>query len=248
MKKAVVVVLGLLVLAIVPIVGLGAVTFGGLAPLRDESLGTLGEVVKDGHVSIGVVDVGDDALVLVDAGKDSDGETLLAAVDRRGAKPEDVVAIFLTHGHPDHLAGVGRFPKAKVHVLAAEVPYLTGETPYLGPLPGWMGVEEPGVRLVELADGDLVRVGRRTIDVFAVPGHTAGSAAYLVDDVLFVGDSASLEADGAVRSGPWLFSDDVEKQSASLRALAKRLKGRTVRKVVFGHTGSSDGKAALEAF
>lgn len=247
MKKAIAVVLGLLVLSIVPIVALGAVTFGGLAPLRDESLGTLGEVVKDGHVSIGVIDVGEDKFVLVDAGKDPEGEALVAALDRRGARPEDVVAIFLTHGHPDHLAGVGRFKKAKVHVLAAEVPYLTGKTDYLGPLPRLMGVENPGFRPIEIADGDLLQVGTRTIDVFALPGHTAGSAAYLVDDVLFVGDGASLQADGAVRSGPWLFSDDVEQQSASLRALAKILKGRTVKKVVFGHTGSSGGKTPLES-
>jgi hypothetical protein len=42
MKKALAIVLGLLLVVIVPIVALGAVTFGGLAPLEDESLGSLG--------------------------------------------------------------------------------------------------------------------------------------------------------------------------------------------------------------
>jgi glyoxylase-like metal-dependent hydrolase (beta-lactamase superfamily II) len=247
-KKALAIVLGLLVVVIVPIVALGVVTFGGLAPLEAESLGDLGEVVKDGHVSIGVIDVSEGKLALIDAGTDENGRALLAALTRRGRNPEDVVAVFLTHGHPDHVAGMRLLRKATAHAVGAELPFLSGKTPYQGPLPNLMGVDDPAFRPVAIADGDRIQVGTRTIEVFAVPGHTAGSAAYLVDDVLFVGDAASLQADGALRSGPWLFSDDVDRQSASLRSLARALKGRTIRKVVFGHTGSAESTAPLEAF
>jgi glyoxylase-like metal-dependent hydrolase (beta-lactamase superfamily II) len=248
MKIALAIVLGLLVLFVVPIVALGAVTFGGLAPLEAESLGDLGEVVKDGYVSIGVLDVGEGKLALIDAGGDKDGKAILAALARRGRNPEDVVAIFLTHGHPDHVAGGKLLPKATAHLMAAELPYFRGETTYGGPLPRMMGVEDPGFRPAAIADGDRIQVGTRTFEVYAVPGHTAGSAAYLVDDVLFVGDTASLEADGGLRSGPWLFSDDVDRQSASIRALARALKGRTIRKMVFSHTGSAESGAPLESF
>ena len=248
MKKALAIVIGLLVVAVVPIVALGAVTFGGLAPLEAESLGELGEVVKDGYVSIGIIDVGEGKLALVDAGNDKDGKALVAALTRRGRNPEDVVAVFLTHGHPDHVAGVHLLPKATAHLIGAELPFLTGETKYHGPLPNLMGVVDPGFRPAAIADGDRIQVGTRTIEVFALPGHSVGSAAYLVDDVLFVGDAASLQADGALRSGPWLFSDDVERQSASLRALGRALKGRTIRKMVFGHTGSAESAAPLESF
>jgi glyoxylase-like metal-dependent hydrolase (beta-lactamase superfamily II) len=248
MKRVLAIVLGLLVVLVVPIVALGAVTFGGLAPLEDESLGSLGEVVRDGYVSIGLLDVGEGKLALIDAGADADGKALLAALTRRGRNPEDVVAVFLTHGHPDHVAGVHLLPKATAHVIAAELPYLTGKTKYRGPLPGMMGVEDPGFRPAAIADRDRIQVGTRTLEVFAVPGHTIGSAAYLVDDVLFVGDAASLEAEGALRSGPWLFSDDVDQQSASLRSLARALKGRTIKKMVFAHTGSAASAAPLESF
>jgi glyoxylase-like metal-dependent hydrolase (beta-lactamase superfamily II) len=248
MKKVLAIVLGLIVLVVVPIVALGAVTFGGLAPLDDESLGRLGEVVKDGYVSIGLLDVGEGKLALIDAGVDKDGKALMAALTRRGRNPEDVVAVFLTHGHPDHLAGVHLLPKATAHLIGAEIPYMTGKTKYRGPLPGLMGVKDPGFRPAAIADGDRIQVGTRTIEVFAVPGHTIGSAAYLVDDVLFLGDAANLEAEGGLRSGPWLFSDDVDQQSASLRSLAHALKGRTIKRMVFGHTGSASSAAPLESF
>jgi len=248
MKKVLAIVLGLLVVMVVPIVALGAVTFGGLAPLEDESLGDLGEVVQDGYVSIGLLDVGEGKLALIDAGGDKDGKALLAALTRRGRNPEDVVAVFLTHGHPDHVAGVHLLRKATTHLIGAELPYLTGEMKYRGPLPSMMGVEDPGFRPVAIADRDRIQVGTRTLEVFALPGHTIGSAAYLVGDVLFMGDAASLEAEGALRSGPWLFSDDVDQQSASLRSLARALAGRTIKKMVFGHTGSAASAAPLESF
>src|SRR5678815_4323164 len=60
---------------------------------------------------------------------------------------------------------------------------MKGESKYHGPLPGLMGVKDPGFRPAAIADGDRIQVGTRTIEVFAVPGHTIGSAAYLVDDV-----------------------------------------------------------------
>ncbi len=248
MKKVLAIVLGVIVLVVVPIVALGAVTFGGLAPLDDESLGTLGEVVKDGYVSIGLLDIGEGKLALIDAGADKDGKALLAALTRRGRNPEDVVAVFLTHGHPDHVAGVHLLPKATAHLIGAEIPYMTGETKYRGPLPHLMGVVDPGFRPTAIADHDRLQVGTKTIEVFAVPGHTIGSAAYLVDDVLFLGDAANLEAKGGLRSGPWLFSDDVDQQSASLRSLARALKDRRIDKMVFAHTGSAESAAPLESF
>jgi glyoxylase-like metal-dependent hydrolase (beta-lactamase superfamily II) len=248
LKKVLAIVLGLLVVLVVPIVAIGAVTFGGLVPLEDESLGELGEVVTDGYVSMGLIDVGEGKIALIDAGADEDGKALLAALTRRGRNPEDVVAVFLTHGHRDHVAGVHLLPNATAHLIASELPYLSGKTEYRGPLPGLMGVEDPGFRPVALADRDRIQVGTRAIEVFAVPGHTVGSAAYLVDDVLFLGDAASLEADGGLRSGPWLFSDDVDRQSASVRSLARALKGRRIEKMVFAHTGSASSAAPLESF
>jgi glyoxylase-like metal-dependent hydrolase (beta-lactamase superfamily II) len=112
-------------------------------------------------------------------------------------------------------------------------------------------VRPTGVRVTRrLRDGEVVTVGTATIRVYAVPGHTAGSAAYLVNDVLFVGDSAQIESDGTLRPAPWLATDDRAQNRASLRRLRERLAadGVRLRAIVAAHSGPAEGDAALVAF
>ena len=83
-----------------------------------------------------------------------------------------------------------------------------------------------------------------------MPGHTAGSAAYLVNNVLFVGDSADVTSGGVLQGSPWLFSDSQAQNRASLAALAARLKkeGVTVKAIVPAHSGAlQDGLPQLDA-
>ncbi|HSQ61747.1 MAG TPA: hypothetical protein VLM85_00975, partial [Polyangiaceae bacterium] len=87
-----------------------------------------------------------------------------------------------------------------------------------------VSVKPTGIHVTRaLHDGEKVEVGDKEVRVFAIPGHTAGSAAYLVAGVLFLGDSAGMRSDGKLAGAPWLFSDDHAQNHASLAALAKRL-------------------------
>ena len=237
------VVLGLLVLAVA---GVFVSAFAGNAPLVAETLPGLGEVVLDGYVSVAVLDVGEGRYALVDAGNTPSGAPILAALEAHGAGPDAVVAILLTHGHPDHVAACGVFPRATVYLLADEIPFATGTRPYLGPLPRILGARTaPCAALTPVTDGQSLVVGSRTVEVFAVPGHTAGSAGYLVGDTLFLGDAARTRADGSPAGAPWVFSDDVPEDVASLAALARRLQGRPLARVTNAHTGSVPGAAFL---
>ena len=79
----------------------------------------------------------------------------------------------------------------------------------------------PGARLIHEGDGlDLSKVHIRA---FVIPGHTAGSAAYLIGGALFLGDSATIYSHEALRAAPWVFSDDQAQNVASLRRLGKLL-------------------------
>src|SRR3569832_1506309 len=118
----------------------------------------------------------------------------MAALTRRGRNPEDVVAVFLTHGHPDHVAGVHLLPKATAHLIGAEIPYMRGETKYRGPLPSLMRVKDPGFRPAAIADHARFQGGTRSLVGVAGPGHTFGAAAYLGVGVLFLGFAAYLVA------------------------------------------------------
>jgi glyoxylase-like metal-dependent hydrolase (beta-lactamase superfamily II) len=86
--------------------------------------------------------------------------------------------------------------------------------------------------------------------VYAVPGHTAGSAAYLVNGVLFVGDSANVASDGSLIGSPWIFSDSQAGNRASLVRLEQRLAMDAVgvTTIVPSHSGTAEGLAPLTAF
>jgi glyoxylase-like metal-dependent hydrolase (beta-lactamase superfamily II) len=69
-----------------------------------------------------------------------------------------------------------------------------------------------------------------------MPGHTPGSAAYLIGPVLFAGDGVAFTRDGAVVDGPWLFNSDGGQAAASRRALAAALAFGGVSAVATSHT------------
>ena len=199
--------------------------FGGMAGIVDGKEPAPGvRIVKDGFVSLGVIDVGGGKVALVDAGDDPEGKAILAELSRRGARADSVSAIFLTHGHRDHTAACARFPAAAIYALGPDVGLVEGREGPHGPLTRLAPVKPTGIHVTRaLEDGEKLQVGDKEVRVFAVPGHTAGSAAYLVAGVLFLGDSAGMKSDGKLAGAPWLFSDDRAQNHASIAALAKRL-------------------------
>jgi glyoxylase-like metal-dependent hydrolase (beta-lactamase superfamily II) len=104
-------------------------------------------------------------------------------------------------------------------------------------------------RIRPVTDGQTVQVGPLTARAFHLPGHTEGSTAWLVNGVLYFGDAADATLEGDLVGPKWVFSDDVPRAEASLRALARRLvdEGVEVRGLAFAHTGTLDGDAALRA-
>ncbi len=208
-------------------------------------------LIKDGFVIVGMVDLGDGKVALIDAGNDAEGEAILAELSRRKLGPEAVIAVLVTHGHPDHLAAIHLFPDAVVYALEAEIPLIEGRVGSKGPAGRLTPVKPTGISVRRrLADGDAFVIGQRRAQVFALPGHTAGSAAYLIEGVLFLGDSASAKSDGSLMGAPYVFSDDQAQNRASLKALAARLQpmAEEVQFLVPAHSGPTKGLAPLLAF
>lgn len=252
MKRALILAGGL-VLVLVALLGtLVAVTFMGRKAVVDgfETGGI--RIVADGIVTVAVVPVAPGQVALVDAGNDADGTAILAELTRRRLGPDAVVAILLTHGHPDHLAAVRLFPRAQVMALEGEVAIVEGREASQGPLERLMPVSATGIRVGRpLRDGERLMVGEVPVRVFAVPGHTAGSAAYLINGVLFIGDSGDADSAGRLQGSAWIFSDSQEQNRASLIGLARRLAQEriVVAAIAPAHSGVlTDGLAQLDAF
>jgi glyoxylase-like metal-dependent hydrolase (beta-lactamase superfamily II) len=224
----------LLVLAIVA----GSFLYSAFAhnlPIVDGSEIAKGvETVKDGIVSAFIVDVMPGKVALIDAGRDESGKSILAALSRRGLGPSSVMAIFLTHGHPDHMAACKKFPGAQVYALKSELAQIGDAVKVTNPLD----------------DGNLTRLGDTVFQVFAVPGHTPGSAAYFARGVLFFGDAARGGKDGTVMPAVRFMSKDPDQSVASLKALEARLQPHAsdVRVLAFAHSGPLEGFEPLSAF
>lgn len=123
--------------------------------------------------------------VLFDAPNDTVAP-LLDDVARRGF---DLMGLWLTHGHFDHIADhkvvTDRFPSAKVLIHPLDAPKLRNPKSSTFVLPFTIPPREPD-GLVE--DGQSLRIGPLRVDVMHTPGHAPGHVMYhLPDEKVLVG-------------------------------------------------------------
>jgi glyoxylase-like metal-dependent hydrolase (beta-lactamase superfamily II) len=131
-----------------------------------------------------IVDETTGRAVLVDPGAEPD--ELIEMVRASGATLD---AIWLTHGHIDHIGGivgVRRVWPVPVSMHPADLPlFARGEMQA-----AMYGVpfEQPDQPDVDLAHGDVVTVGSLDFDVLHLPGHSPGHVVFRHGTTLFGGD------------------------------------------------------------
>ena len=174
--------------------------------------------------------------VLVDAGLDASGMAILAELGREEVKPDQVLAVLITHGHPDHYAAAPLFPRADVYAGAGDVAMIHGDGRHYSTFGKVMSKVMPmpkGPAMVKaLHGGEQLDIDGARFAVVATPGHSPGSVMYLYERVLFTGDSLMRKGDG-LAVAPSLFS---EYAAENLRSL-KRLDPTQFDIVADGHAG-----------
>ncbi len=145
--------------------------------------------------------VGDERTALIDTGMGV--ANIREVVDSLMDRP---VTVLLSHAHWDHIGGNGLFDDLLIHPAEADVlpegfpndrlqKWFAPEQ-LTGPLPPGITVESlaipPSQATGELADGQVIDLGGRRLEVLHCPGHSPGGVVFLdrANGVLFSTDLA----------------------------------------------------------
>lgn len=184
----------------------------------------------------------DAGIIVIDLGWWGAEAALEKGLGELGATPDDVIAVFLTHSHRDHLGAWRSVRHAPFHMATTEVALLFGTQEHRGWIPKWAGrIKErdlPGADdvVVRGFESDTAFVfGQDTVRAFLVPGHTAGSVAYLFRGRLFAGDAIARTWLSGFRPAIGAYSDSGAEARRSLESLRERLASSRVLSMCTAH-------------
>lgn len=129
-------------------------------------------------------DEGSNVCAIIDPA--DNGMQIIKEIEESGSEP---AAIFLTHGHYDHILAVPvileRWPKIPVYCHKADCPDALTEVD--------MGVTYPTVsafsNLCYYKENQVLFIGSIPVKVWHTPGHSKGSVTLEAGNVLFTGDT-----------------------------------------------------------
>lgn len=102
-----------------------------------------------------------------------------------------LVLILLTHGHFDHVGGVEMLrkehPGCPVAINVADSDMLTDSKSNLSYYYGDSFAAQPAEIIT--TEGSIIAFGDKKFQVLHTPGHTPGSSVYIIDDLMFSGDT-----------------------------------------------------------
>ena len=133
--------------------------------------------------------------LIIDPGLEA--EELIEFLDEEKLNP---VAVILTHGHIDHIAGVAtlrsRFPEIKVYIHNLDAEMLTNPSINLSAISGMAFVTD--VEDVPLKGRDVIDLAGVKLLVLHTPGHTPGGISLYSKEagVVFVGDTLFADSIG----------------------------------------------------
>jgi glyoxylase-like metal-dependent hydrolase (beta-lactamase superfamily II) len=171
------------------------------------------------------------------------GRRLYREFSRIGVDPCSVTHLFLTHSDVDHAGGMSEFRNATKYLPQREVCMTNGSTPRFMNIYFNSNKHFAGCRL--LRDKETVDIDSVTVGLIETPGHTPGSACYVIGGrILITGDTLFIRA-GKVQNMIEFYNMDTETQRSSISGLAG-LEDITL--ICSAHSGHADFTSAMEGW
>lgn len=106
-----------------------------------------------------------------------------------------ITALFLTHAHFDHAGNAKALQNdgVKVYISKLDAPKLANDLNLASDFGRKFDTLTPDFTFI---DGDKINIENITLTIIMTPGHTDGSATFMVDNMLFTGDTLFLESVG----------------------------------------------------
>ncbi len=181
--------------------------------------------------------VGSNCYILIDEGEAAVIDPSVPAAEiMRIIKSENarLVKILLTHAHCDHILCLNELrtlnPEAAVVAHADEAELMSdGEKNVSSLILGEN--RDYGAPDKLLIEGDVIEVGRGKIKVMHTPGHTKGSASYVLGNVIFSGDTVFSQGYGRCD----FYSGNPQRLNMSLQRLKNHLQKNPKTVIYPGH-------------
>jgi len=163
-------------------------------PMRTQKINEYFYVVNSGIANFYIYDT-KNGLIVFDTGM---SKTMAkAGFKKLGLDYNQVTAVFLTHSDFDHSGGCKLFDKASFYLSKKEAPMISGKKARM------LGIIHNKKRnlseFVLLGDDEEVTIDNVKVQIVSTPGHTPGSAMYIINDTILVGgDTISITGNSEI--------------------------------------------------
>lgn len=173
---------------------------------------------------------GDDWIV-IDAGSDS--KSVKQEMERMSIDGAKVKSVFLTHTDYDHVASIVLFPNAAIYMSKQEEQMIDKTTRRQFLKKNSLPQLSNSNKIIWMTDNEIIDLGEHKIRIIWAPGHTRGSAIYVVDEAyLFTGDAFKV-VDGHISVHPYTM--DRKQAWETIQSIKDELKN--YKKVFTAHYG-----------